>query len=106
MKQVTRDHDQLRLLLQQIVDGALEDFRDVNLTLVRALRRLPVELAEPEVQVGEVRELHWFGSSTIEFSVSVCMVMPAEPSPDPLKLIFIVPLTVPSTIAPREIENT
>ena len=58
MEQITGNDDQLGFLLQEIVDRAFEDFGDIDLTLVRALRRLPVELAEPQMQVGEVGELH------------------------------------------------
>ena len=58
MKQIARDDNQLRLLLEKIVHGPLEHFRDIYLALVRALGRLPVELPEAQMQVGEVRELH------------------------------------------------
>ena len=58
VKQVAGDDDQLRLLLQDVVDRTLEDLGDVHLPLIRALGRLPVELPEAQVQVGEVRELH------------------------------------------------
>ena len=58
VKQIARDDNQLGLLLEEIVHRALEHFRDIHFALVRAFGRLPVELAEPEVQVGEVREFH------------------------------------------------
>jgi len=58
VEQITGDDDQLGFLLQEIVDRAFEDFGDIDLTLVRTLRRLPVELAEPQMQVGKVGERH------------------------------------------------
>ena len=58
VKQVAGNHDQVGLLLQQVVHRPLEHLRDIDLALIRTLGRLPVELAEPEVQVGEVREFH------------------------------------------------
>ena len=58
MEDVACNHDQLGLLLEQVVHHPAERLRDVRLALVRTPWRLPVELAEPEVKVGEVRELH------------------------------------------------
>ncbi len=105
VKQIARDDNQLRFLLEEIVHRPLEHFRDIHLALVRALGRLPIELAEPEVEVGEVRELHHLGSRKIELSVSVSMSIPFEPNRALARCIFVLPLIVPSRIAPREIEN-
>ena len=58
MENVAGNDDQLGLLLEQVVHHPAERLRDVRLALVRTPWRLPVELAEPEVKVGEVRELH------------------------------------------------
>jgi hypothetical protein len=58
VKQITGDDDQIGILLEHVVDRTFEDFGDVHFTLVGPLGRLPVELAEAEVEVGEVRELH------------------------------------------------
>ena len=42
----------------------------------------------------------------MELSFSVCKLIPPAGKPDPVKLIFMVPLSVPSTMAPRDSENT
>jgi len=58
VEDVARHHDQVGPLHQQVVHGAAERLGDVRLPLIPAARRLPVVLAEPEVEVGEVGELH------------------------------------------------
>jgi hypothetical protein len=58
VKQIAGNHDEVRLLLEDVIDGALERLSDVGLALIRAFRRLPIELAKAEVEIGEVRELH------------------------------------------------
>jgi hypothetical protein len=58
VKQIAGDDDQIRLLLEDIVHRAPKRFGDVDLALVRPFRRLPVELAKPEMQIGEMGELH------------------------------------------------
>src|SRR5882672_9737829 len=69
VEDVPREHDQIGALLEQVVDRAAERLGDVRLALIPAARRLPVELAESQVQVGEVRELHGqYGSSEIGFN--------------------------------------
>jgi len=45
-------------LAQEVVHRAAERLGHVGLALISPPRRLPVVLAEPEVQIGEVRELH------------------------------------------------
>src|SRR4029077_7929436 len=102
---VAGDHDQFRLLLQEVVHRALENLRDIDFALIRTLGRLPVELAEPEVQVGEVREFHLSGSRTTELSVSVSMSIPFAPNMAVARCILVLPLIVPSSRAPREMEN-
>src|SRR5262249_24695558 len=44
-------------------DRVLERPRDVGLTLVDARRRGPLELAEPEMQVGTMNQAHSDGSA-------------------------------------------
>src|ERR1044072_8963260 len=68
VEEIAGDDDQVGLLLEHVVDGALEHFCDVRLALIRPPRSLPVELAEPEVQIGEVGELHQYGSPEIGLS--------------------------------------
>src|SRR6267143_5280542 len=58
MKDVARHHDEIRPLREQVVHRAPERLGDVRFALVTPARRLPVELPEPEVEVGEVGELH------------------------------------------------
>src|SRR5213592_1418000 len=58
MKHITAEEDQVGALRQQVVHRAAERLRDVGLALIPPPWRLPVVLAEAEVQVGEVRELH------------------------------------------------
>src|SRR5260370_35508058 len=80
MKDVSRDDDQIRLLLEQVVHGAAKHFRDVRLALIGALRRLAIELPEAEVQAREVGELPFASTSRIEFCVSCAMSFAAIPS--------------------------
>ncbi|HYT62946.1 MAG TPA: hypothetical protein VEL50_03560, partial [Gemmatimonadales bacterium] len=68
VKQVASDHDQLGFLLQDVVNSPLENLGDIHLTLVRALGGLAIELPEAQVQVGEMSELHQYGSSEIGLS--------------------------------------
>src|SRR2546425_7395119 len=49
---------QVRALCQEVVHGAAERLRHVGLALIAAPRRLPVVLAQAEVEIGEVGELH------------------------------------------------
>ena len=58
VEDVTGDDDQVGPLLQQIVDGPPAGFCDVRLPLIRSPGRLPVELAEAQMQVSEVGKLH------------------------------------------------
>ncbi len=58
MEDVSRKDDQVRALDEQVVHRAAERFGHVGLALISSPRRLPVVLAEPEVQIGQVRELH------------------------------------------------
>ena len=58
MKHVAREQDEVRALREHVVHGSPERLGDVRLTLVPAPRRLPVVLAEAEVEIGEVGELH------------------------------------------------
>jgi len=58
MEYIAHEEDEVRALIQQIVHRAAERLGDVGLALIPPPRRLPVVLAEAEVQVGEVRELH------------------------------------------------
>src|SRR5258708_2319584 len=92
------------IVLDRVATGSIAQ-RDLAAT-GRKFRQQENPIPASHFPRSEVSEPHQSGSSAIEFSVSVCMVIPAGPSPDPLKLIFIVPLTVPSTTAPRESENT
>jgi hypothetical protein len=57
VEDVAGDEDQVGPLLQDVIHGPLEHFCDVRLTLIRALGRLPIKLAEAEVKVSEVGEL-------------------------------------------------
>jgi hypothetical protein len=54
VEHVAREQHQIRPLAEQVVHRPAERVRDVRLALVPAARRLPLVLAEAEVQVGEV----------------------------------------------------
>src|SRR5690349_10149481 len=56
VEDVARQQDQVRPLDQEIVDRPAEGLRDVRLALIAAPGRLPVILAEAQVEVGEVGE--------------------------------------------------
>jgi len=58
VEDVAGEKNELRALLEHVVHGPLERLGDVRLALVPAPRRLPVVLAETEVEIGEVSELH------------------------------------------------
>jgi hypothetical protein len=57
VEDVARDSDEIGFLLEEIVDGPAERFRNVGLALIRPPRRLAIELPETQMQVGEVSEL-------------------------------------------------
>src|SRR5438477_6562578 len=106
MKDVSGDDDQVRLLLQQIVHRPAKHFRDIRLTLIRALRRLAIELPEAEMQVREVGELHFASTRRMEFWVSVAMSIAAIPITGAEMFMVINPFITPPTTAPREMENS
>jgi len=58
VEDVAYEEDQVRALSQHVVHRPAERFGDVGLALIPSPWRLSVVLAEAEVQVGEVRELH------------------------------------------------
>ncbi len=58
MEDIAGEKDQVGTLEEQVVHRPPEGFRDVRLALVPAPRGLPVVLAEPEVEIGQVGELH------------------------------------------------
>src|SRR5438094_6287772 len=73
VEDVARYDDQVRTLDEQVVHRPAERLGDVGLALIPPSRRLPVVLAEAEVQVGEVRELHrvtWPRSAGATFAAS------------------------------------
>ena len=106
MKDVPGDDDQIRLLLQQIVHRPAKHFRDIRLTLIRAPGRLTIELPEAEVQVREVRELHFASTRRMEFCVSVAISIAAIPIAGAEIFMVINPFITPPTTAPRESENS
>jgi hypothetical protein len=63
VKRVSGDHHHRRPHGQHIVYGPLEGALDVRLPLVEAGGCLPVILAEPQMEIGEVGEFH-AGKST------------------------------------------
>src|SRR2546423_12649333 len=106
MKDVPGDDDQIRLLLQQIVPRPAKHFRDIRLTLIRAPGRLTIELPEAEVQVREVRELHFASTRRMESCVPVAISIAAIPSAGAEIFMVINPFIAPPTTAPRESENS
>ena len=58
VKDIARQHDQVRALSDQIIYRAPERIGDIRLALVATPGGLPLVLAESEVQVGEVGEFH------------------------------------------------
>src|SRR5688572_9507602 len=58
VKNVSTDENQVRLELDCLVDCLPERDGYIRLALVHSRRRLPLVLAEPEVQIGEVNESH------------------------------------------------
>ena len=58
MEDVARQHDEVGPLHQEVVHRAAERLGYVRLALIPAPGRLPVVLAEAEVEIGEVSELH------------------------------------------------
>jgi hypothetical protein len=58
VEDIPREYDEVGPLDEHIVHRPAERLSDIGLALVPSPGRLPVVLAEPEVQVGEVGELH------------------------------------------------
>ncbi len=54
MKNVTGNEHQVRLDLDDLVDGRAKHGRDIGFALVDASGRLPLKLAVAEVEIGEV----------------------------------------------------
>ena len=61
VEQVSRDHHRIRPRGDDVGNRATEGVGDVGLPLVQPGGRLPMELPEAEVQVGEMSELHEAG---------------------------------------------
>ncbi len=58
VEDVACEEDQVGALVEQVVHRPAERLGDVRLALIPAPRRLPVVLAEAEVEIGEVGEPH------------------------------------------------
>jgi NAD/NADP transhydrogenase beta subunit len=70
VEHVAREQHQVGPLGEQIVHRPAKGVRDVRLALVPAARRLPLVLAEAEVQVGEVGDAQGLQGSSSVRSVS------------------------------------